>query len=216
MKVAAKIGGVVSTLALVAALGACSSDGDSSSGGSAVDTSESVAGTLPGDGDAEPSLTPAPDPAETIDVASIDCDAEGIDLEAGWPYEVADAVTVLATTNDTLRYRLVGITTDADSTLADTIDVSFADLESGEPEGSDDEVTVELTGDAGIAELRLDRTSTDECWLVEIDTTYVQAPPAPSSGSTGEVDDPLDELASVGSGNIITGRGAYPLAVIAS
>ena len=163
---AVKMGGVVWAFALVAALGACSSDDDSSSGGSGVDSSESIAGTLPGDADAEPSRSPAPDPAEAIDLSSVDCDAEGIDLEPGWPYEVADAVTVLATTNDTLRYRLVGVTTDADSTLADTIDVSFADLESGEPEGSDTEVTVELTGDAGTAELRLDRTSTDECWLV--------------------------------------------------
>ncbi len=55
--------------------------------------------------------------------------------------------------------------------------------------------------------------STDECWLVEIDAEYVQAPPMMPPRSAGPVVDPLDELASVGNGDIITARGAYPLAV---
>jgi hypothetical protein len=123
-------------------------------------------------------------------------------------------VTVLATTNDLLRYRLVGFTTDAESTLADTLGVSFPDLESSEPKGSDSEVTVTFTGDAATAELRLVSTSTDGCWLVDVDAEYVQAPVVVPSGSTPGAVDPLDDLASVGSGDIITGRGNYSLAVV--
>jgi hypothetical protein len=204
----------LAAVALVGVLAACSSDGDQPSGDSGADVGESVDQTLPGDGDAEPTVTAAGDPADSIDLSSVDCAADGVELDAGWPYELADAVTVLATTNDLLRYRLVGFTTDAESTLADTLGVSFPDLESSEPKGSDSEVTVTFTGDAATAELRLVSTSTDGCWLVDVDAEYVQAPVVVPSGSTPGAVDPLDDLASVGSGDIITGRGNYSLAVV--
>lgn len=210
MKKVQALAGVV----LLAVAAACSSGGETPSSDSGVGTLVTVDETLPGDGDAEPTVTAAADPADSLDLSSVDCAADGIDLAAGWPFAVSDVVTVLATTNDVLRYRLVGVTTDAGATLADTLDVSFADYESGEPAGSDTDVTVEFTADAGTATLHLDSASTDGCWLVEIDAEYVQAPPPALTVSSAPVVDPLDDLASVGSGDIITGRGSYTLAVI--
>ncbi len=144
-------------IALVAVLAACSSGGDTESGDSVNGSSVGVTETLPGDGDAEPTVTAAADPAESLDLSTVDCAADGIDLEAGWPYTVPDSVTVLATTNDVLRYRLVGVTTNADTTLGDVLDVSFGLYDSSEPTGSDDEVTVEFTADAGTARLDLEQ-----------------------------------------------------------
>lgn len=148
--------------------------------------------------------------APPIDVADLRCDAQPVEPMSAWPFEVPPQVTVVGSDTDGLTYRVVGITSDDVAVINEVIDHTFVDYETGEPTGSGGNVRIEFSADRGTGVLSMERR--DECWTVELSAAYVEAPHITELGDPTIID-PLDDLSAVGTGQIVTGRGTFPVAV---
>lgn len=204
---------VLAVVALVALVSACTGDSD-------------IEGDVAQPGEA-PTPTPLPD-----------CPADTVTGPDDWPFSVSEAISPTEFVADGTHYELHGITNDVETTLVDSMEEAFPGFDVGEPAGSATVVQVEFTADIGTALLRLDNEDEDDCWDVEIVADYNSSPdplddPIGGGESTDETgaddpvgpdvtptqptetpqEDPLEDLVTVGSGQITTFRGNFALGV---
>lgn len=174
------------------------------------DSSDESAGTTSDSASGEPAVT---FPFDDLVVA---CDAEASPPASDWPFLVSESITVLDTSITGFQYAAVGVTDDVEGALIETMGLSFDGFDAGDPEGSDTEVSVTFTSDIGSAELKMSEIDTGGCWKVLLSAAYLQTPePVVSASSETLTPDPLDQLASVGTGEIITRQGTFPFVVTA-